>query len=313
VAAMLWILPIAHGALSIAVPKHPVPMYSRAIAKMKFGKYDEAEWEVIHELEKCDDDFEGWLMLAELYANHFRDMAEADRTIRETCGQPNVTGSQVAVAMHRLADWYLKLADDPTGARRALEEICQRMPGTHLDKMARQRINRLPATREELREQRKGRTIRLPALGDSLDQAAGSSEPTLSQAQTVAQANKWVEKLKQDPDNVPAREELARLFAEHLDQLDLAIEQLNLLMEMPGQPEHKITEWLSLLAAWQIKNRRDLGAARILLERLVRDYPQSPQAFAAQRRINLMDAELKFRQARAGPAGRDADHSRKSV
>src|SRR2546430_11587326 len=54
----------------------------------------DAELEVLHELEKCEEDFDGWLMLAELYARHFHDLPEADRTIRELCGQPNVTRSE---------------------------------------------------------------------------------------------------------------------------------------------------------------------------------------------------------------------------
>ena len=35
------------------------------------------------------------------------------------------------------------------------------------------------------------------------------------------------------------------------------------------------------------------------MERLIRRYPQSSAAFAAQRRINLMDLEAKIRAARA--------------
>jgi len=53
-----------------------------------------------------------------------------------------------------------------------------------------------------------------------------------------------------------------------------------------------------LMAAWQIRYLRDAGAARTTLERLIREYPQSAQAFAAQRRISLIDTELKMRQAR---------------
>ena len=49
---------------SILHVKPTPPMYARAIARMKFGKYSEAELEIIRELEKCEDDFEGWMMLA---------------------------------------------------------------------------------------------------------------------------------------------------------------------------------------------------------------------------------------------------------
>jgi len=294
----VWLWPVLHSTIALLPAKKLPPCYSGAIAKMKFGKYEDAEWEVIRELEECEDDFEGWVMLAELYANHFNDLPMAEKTILETCAQPNVNPSQIAVALHRLADWHLKLAEDPVAARRALEGICQRFPGTHLERMARQRIARLPATREELREQRESKPIHLPALNDGLDEVPEHDVSKGVQDGATVQASRWVEKLKQDPDDVPAREELARIFAERLDRPDWAIEQIDLLMQIPGQPERKRAEWLSLMAAWQIRYLRDAGAARTTLERLIREYPQSAQAFAAQRRISLIDTELKMRQAR---------------
>jgi len=303
-AAIIWLFPIAHFALPLAATRKLPPMYARAIAKMKFGKYEEAEREVIKELEACEDDFQGWMMLAELYAMHFRDMATAEQLIQELCEQPNLTGSQISVALHRLADWYLKVDGDPILARRALEEICQKFPGTHVDKMARLRINQLPTNRDELRTREKGRTIHLPALADISDETGGQRPTEISKVEAAAQANQYVERLKQDPDNVPAREELARIFAERLDRLELGMEQLELLSAMPGQPDRKLAEWLSLMAVWQIRYRPDSDAGKTLLERLVREFPQSPQAFAAQRRLNLMEVERRFRKAKTPkPAG----------
>jgi hypothetical protein len=104
-------------------------------------------------------------------------------------------------------------------------------------------------------------------------------------------------KLKQDPNNVPARERFARLLAEELEKVDLAVEQLELLIAMPAQPEERIAEWLSLIAAWQLKYQNDKEAAMRSMERLVREYPQTPQAFAAQRRLNLMELERRFKRA----------------
>src|SRR5438105_9938219 len=66
-AATAIVAPIAGYTPNILRLKKMPPMYSRAIARMKFGKYSEAEWEIIRELEKSQDDFDGWMMLAELY------------------------------------------------------------------------------------------------------------------------------------------------------------------------------------------------------------------------------------------------------
>src|SRR6266496_2072063 len=121
-ALLVWLLPILHFTLPLAQKKKAPPSYSRAIARIKFGKYKDAETEVLNQLESCAEDFDGWLMLAELYANQFGDLPEADRTIRELCAQPNLCAFQISLALHRLADWHLKLAGDPAGARSALEE-----------------------------------------------------------------------------------------------------------------------------------------------------------------------------------------------
>lgn len=106
-----------------------------------------------------------------------------------------------------------------------------------------------------------------------------------------------METLRRDPNNAPARERLARLLAEHLDRPDLGIEQANLLLDMPDQPEARRAEWLGLIAAWQIRYRHDSDAARVILERLVREFPQTPQALAARRRLQLLDAEASSRAA----------------
>jgi hypothetical protein len=53
------------------------------------------------------------------------------------------------------------------------------------------------------------------------------------------------------------------------------------------------------MASWHLKFPPNQSAARQDLERLIRLYPQSPQALAAQRRLNLMEIEAKMRQASA--------------
>src|SRR5262249_1297342 len=102
-AAMAMVIPIAGYAPNVLQPAKTKPIYARAVAKIKFGKYKEAEWEIIRELEKHEDDFEGWLMMAELYATQFRDLGEAEQTILEICGHPSTNHAQTSLALHRLA------------------------------------------------------------------------------------------------------------------------------------------------------------------------------------------------------------------
>jgi len=57
--------------------------------------------------------------------------------------------------------------------------------------------------------------------------------------------------------------------------------------------QSKIAEWLSLMAAWQLKYRDDKEAAQKILQRLIKDFPHSAQAFAAQRRLKLMEMDTR--------------------
>ena len=87
--------------------------------------------------------------------------------------------------------------------------------------------------------------------------------------------------------DIAAREELARLYADHLGQSDLGIQHLETLLALPDQPAHKIMEWLTLLSQWHEQYRNDSKASRQALRRITSQYPQSVQAFAALRKLTL--------------------------
>lgn len=302
-AAALWLVPTLHLSLPLNQRRPIPPSYSRAQARLKFGKFAAAEQEVLRELERCQDDFEGWMMLADIYANQFGEVLEADLVVRELCEQPNLSGARISFAFHCLADWYLKRAEDPTGAREALATIVHKLPDTHFARMAQQRIDQLPRSREALREQREHKPLRLPALKDPLDEAASPPPTPGDRAEAARRAEALVERLREDPNNVAAREELAVVFAERLDKVDLGVEQLEDLLGMPDQPQAKAAHWLSLIAAWRIRYRQDWAAAVPVLDRLVRDYPQTPQGFTAQRHLKLREVELRLRRAQSGSVG----------
>jgi hypothetical protein len=296
---LVWIWPLAHYSLWVADFSVPLPTYSQAIGRMKMGKYADAEMAIIAQLEKCASDFDGWMMLAELYANQFHDLAEAELTICSVCDEPTTTPSQMAIAMHRLADWQLKMRGDPAAARRILEELCRRLEGTHLATMARLRINQLPASAKELHEQQKTRTFAMPVHMETFDIPQKTDVTPAGNGDPLAQANKLVEKLKEDPNDITAREKLARIFAEQMGQLDLAVEQLELLIGMPGQLPAKTAEWLGIMAEWITRERGEGDAVEKILERLVHEFPQTPQAFVAQRRLSMMKASARIRRRQA--------------
>lgn len=291
--------PVAGYGPTILRPRKMPPLYAKAIARMKFGKYTEAEQEVISQLEKREDDFDGWMMLAELYANHFNDLAEAEQTILEICDQPRTTPSQMSTALHKLADWHLKLRGDPDAARRALEVIAHRQPGTHLARMAQARAAQLPRTPEEWREQQVNKPVHLPALHDPLDEPIESSASTLPAKEAAERVATLNARLKLNPDDLEIREELARLYAGALDQPSTGIAHLESLLARADCPPEKAPEWLGLIAAWQLERRSDLQAGSEALRRLIQEHPASSQAHTAQRWLANLEAQEKSRQAQA--------------
>lgn len=301
----LGLVAFTHHTLTVIDTRIREPRYGGAIGKLKMGKYAEAEMAVISELEKCETHFDGWLLLAEIYALHFHDLPEAEKTIHELCRQPETGLSEFSIAMHRLADWHIQLRNDVEAARRAMEEICARMPGTHLAVMASHRKRQLAGADPDLDEHHHPRVIPMPKALGRLDQADDqrTGHPDRQTAQAAADA--CIEKLNLNPQDHAQRERLARIFVEELRQVDLGLEQMELLLELPDQPPEKVAERLSLLSLWLLRYRNDLEQGRRLLRRIVEEFPRTPHAFEAQRRLNMMEMEERVRRLRA-PIGEAA-------
>ena len=162
-------------------------------------------------------------------------------------------------------------------------------------------MQQIPATREDLLKQREVHRIRLPALRDEegFEEAAVAADPNAKpHDDALTLADRCVEKLNRDPNDHSAREELAFVMAEKLGKAEQGIEQLELLLAVPETSESKRADWLSTIAAWHFRYRRDPEAGRTMLRKLMQEHPQSVQAFTAQRRLNLMEIEDRMRRNR---------------
>jgi hypothetical protein len=294
----LALLPIVHFTIEMGEKPIVYTSYGKAIGHLKRGKVEDAEWEVISQLEKVENDFEGWMLLAEMYAKDYRNMEDAARVILDVCKQPDVQQVQISIACHKLADWQLEIAENPVGARAALELLCRKLPGTHFAHMAQQRIRQIPSTCEEFDEAKKGRKIRLQPLLEETN-TPQHSEP-VSRIEAAAEANRLSDKLSTDPNDIPAREKLALVLGEKLGKIDLAVEQLTLLGELDATEEQK-AKWLAQIASWEFNRDKDPEKFQSALRRIIREYPQTSHAFAAQRRLYLLEMNFVEEQTAAAP------------
>jgi hypothetical protein len=110
-----------------------------------------------------------------------------------------------------------------------------------------------------------------------------------SKAEASLEANRLVEQLTADPNDITAREKLAAVLAVDLGKADLGMEQLRLLFDLPDISDEQKAKWLGQIAAWELTLKKNEAKYEELLKEIIQTYPQTSQAFAAQRRLFLLD------------------------
>jgi tetratricopeptide (TPR) repeat protein len=265
----------------------PRPFYSIAEARRKQGRSLEAVAEVERQLERFPDDVAGLLLLAEIQAEDLRDLAAATATIERLVQLPGHVPTTVAPALNRLADWHLKLGQDPDAARAALERIVELYPGTEQALLTAQRIAHL-ASPELLAERREPHRLKLAEYEPRVGLCEKPPDIRPRAPEPPAEAANLVRQLEVHPEDNEARERLALIYAEHYGRLDLAAEQFEQLIAQPSAPTRQVVRWLNLLADYQSTFGADVEAARRTLARIGQRYPESAAAAAAERHAALL-------------------------
>ncbi|MEJ5238958.1 MAG: tetratricopeptide repeat protein [Limisphaera sp.] len=275
----------------------PRPFYSIARAKRKRGQAAAALADVRAQLARFPNDFEGQMLAAEILAEDMRDLEGAELTIQRLCEQPGHTPQNLAYALSTLADWYLRIGQDPENARRVLEQLLEKFPDTDLAITARQRLARMPTT-EWLAESHEPTRIvvRKGIENIGLQRQPVQLTPPPESPETLAA--RYVAQLEQHPDDFETREKLALLYADAFGRLDLAEDQLEQLIQHSNAPPAQVAHWLHLLADLQVRHGRDEATVRRTLERVEELFPNSPHAEQARRRLNLLPLEFKSKQKR---------------
>jgi uncharacterized protein (DUF1499 family) len=198
--------------------------------------------------------------------------------------------------LNRLADWHLKYGQDPDSAREALERIIRMFPETEQAYLAGQRVAHL-STAEMLAEKSEPHRLKLGQYEQHVGLLEDSSVLKPPAEDPSATASVLVKHLEQHPQDSEARENLARIYASHYQRLDLAAEQVELMLVQPNVPAKHAVHWLNLLADLQIQHAGDVAGARQTLQRIVDAFPQSAAAETAKNRIARLQLELRARKA----------------
>ncbi|HEX3799906.1 MAG TPA: tetratricopeptide repeat protein [Verrucomicrobiae bacterium] len=276
------------------------PFFSVFNAKRLKGKYFEALAEIRAQLAKFPTNFEAQMLLAELQAENLNDLPGADVTVERICNQPEHTPLNIAFALNRLADWHLGITKDRETARQKLEKIQQLYPNSELALNAAQKIAHLADSdmllashdRQKL-EVKKG----VKYLGLHRGEDGRLKAPEVDQEKIAAE---YVAHLEQHPLDTHAREKLAVLYAEHYHRLDLAVDQLEQMIQQPSAVARQVVGWLNIMADLQVKEGAGEEAVRATLQRIVDGYPSVAAAETARRRIDHLKLEMKRTTTRAG-------------
>jgi outer membrane protein assembly factor BamD (BamD/ComL family) len=280
------------------VEVEPAPFFSIFNAKRQKGKYFDALAEIRRQLKNFPADFQGHMLLAELQAENLDDLPGAALTIQRACELPDQTPQNIAFALSKLADWHLGLTKDREAAKQTLEKLIATLPDTEYAARASQRIAHLadiemllaPHDRQKI-EVKRG----VVNLGLNRGADGRLRTPEVDYEKLAAE---YAAQLERHPLDTHAREQLAVIFAKFYQRADLALEQLEHLVQQPNQSAKQVAHWLNLMADMQVHGGANEEQARATLQRIIDAYPDSAAALAAQRRMDMLKLELKAQEKR---------------
>ena len=271
------------------------PFYSIAITKRKRGQYADAMAEVRKQLEKFPDDFEGVLLLASIQAENMKDLPAAENTLSLFCDRPTAPQKSVAAAFTQLADWHINVADTDS-ARAVFQKIVERFPATELALWAEQRMAHLGQTRKIILDQHERTNLVLRAGVPDIGLLNSTEFLQPRESDPVRLAAAHVKQLEVHPHDTEVREKLAVIYAKDFKRLDLAVLELEHLINEPNHKPRLVAHWLNLVANFQIELGADMATVRATLENIVERFPDLPVAEIAQRRLALLNNEFRGRQ-----------------
>jgi len=206
--------------------------------------------------------------------------------------QPGLASNHAVGALQALADWQLNVARDANAARATFNRIIEMFPDSSYAHMAEQRIAHLEGV-ARTRNFHEKTVFKVRPAEPGLGLRKGTPQAAALESEGDVLAAEFVQQLQKHPNDTETREKLALVYAEQLERLDLAINQLEQLTELPNETPQHIAHWFGLLATLHIRHGHDIEAAEKALRRIIERFPQSAISARAVSRLATLQAELK--------------------
>jgi predicted Zn-dependent protease len=233
------------------------------------------------------------MLLANIQAEDMNDVPGAENTLNHFCNLPDAPDRQVVAALTQLADWHLKKTVDIDAARTALQKIVARFPGTEVALRAEQRLAHLGETEKIILAQHDRQALAVPEGVKNIGLLDSTEFLRPKEIEPGQLAAAYVKQLEQHPHDSEVREKLAQIYAHDFQRLDLATMELAQLINEPRHSPKQIARWLNLLANFQVELGADVETVTATLEKIVAQFPDSPAAGLAQRRLARINLEFK--------------------
>ncbi len=286
------------------------PFYSMAEGRRRRGEIPEAIAAVRTQLERYPNDHAGIVLLATIQADDLKDLAAAEETILTYVHNAKPEGPRATAALSLLADFHLKHAQDPASAHSCLQKIIDLFPDTEHSSMASQRISRLP-TAENLASNAAPALIELkhvpikvglqrPAAPTALTDEV-REEDEIQQCQSALEAH---------PLDFDMRERLVQLLAARRRDLEGAHREIEFMIRQPTANPRQIKRWLNMHVDLETKYGVYSPQIEEPLRRLIRRYPGSAAAEAAQARLAGVRGEFRNKSQTDGPDLKMGDYEK---
>jgi tetratricopeptide (TPR) repeat protein len=271
----------------------PKPYYSIVLARRKLGKPREAVVLLREQLAKFPNDYEGIMLLASIQAEDLSDLQGSALTLQRFCNSPGIPDRQIEAALRQLADWHLKIAVDVDAARATLQEIITRFPGSEMALRAEQRLAHFNETGRILLDAHDRQAMNVPEGVNNIGLLDSTAFLIPKDIEPGKLAAAHIKHLESHPHDAEVREKLATIYAHDFKRLDLAAMELEQLIAEPRHKPKQIARWLNLLANWQVELGATVAEVTATLSRIVEQFPNSPDAEVARRRLELVRLEIE--------------------
>ena len=276
------------------------PAYGPVVAARNRGDYGSALFQVDLLLEKHPGDFEGLMLKASVQAEDFNDLGNARMTMNEILSNEERLKYNLPVVYNKLADWQINLFDDQEGARRSLDLIRQKFPNSKAAQLASQRIASIDSFDNASNEASDIDETYQQLVAESAvkNQLKGPMEIPTAIEEDMLMVNEaalaqCINRVEEHPQSIVNREELAALYVSYAKEPELAIQQYEYLVAMPGSTDKQKVGWLNKITDIQVKSGAAQEEAKATLQRVIDLNRDSAGATRAQSRIMHLSIEIR--------------------